>query len=288
MQQRRTAFTLVELLVVMAIIATLVAILLPSLTAARRQALLVNCSSNLRQIAMATIMYSTENRGAIPGDYYDFMNNGSYWPLYSYLQIKNASDYDNPSKTYNVGRLYRLNYFKAADAAYCPAADPNDANFGRNNMMPAAGWLRKSDTRASYTYLPHWIQHSAAPTRRTFTRLNRLPQHKMLAGDIFVQGDYIQHVDHRKMPTWNLVFRDAHVERVASKEVYDQIWKVGGATKTTSTDWIRYDNYRDMLECLAYGQSLMANPVGYGSSSVARVTHKAGETNGGTSTLPER
>ena len=56
-------FTLVELLVVMAIIGVLVSILLPALRKAREQALQVTCMSNLRQLALATHMYATENKG---------------------------------------------------------------------------------------------------------------------------------------------------------------------------------------------------------------------------------
>ena len=57
------AFTLVELLVVVAVIALLIAILLPSLSAARQQARRVACCSNLRQIAVANQLYLDEYRG---------------------------------------------------------------------------------------------------------------------------------------------------------------------------------------------------------------------------------
>ncbi len=61
------AFTLIELLVVIAIIALLMAILMPSLRAARDQAKRVHCVSNLKTLSLAWLMYKDENDDKLVG-----------------------------------------------------------------------------------------------------------------------------------------------------------------------------------------------------------------------------
>ena len=62
-RRSKNAFTLVELLVVIGIIALLISMLLPALSKAQRQARSVVCQSNLRQIGTFLVMYLNENNG---------------------------------------------------------------------------------------------------------------------------------------------------------------------------------------------------------------------------------
>lgn len=63
---KKRAFTLVELLVVIAVIALLLAVILPSLQRAKEQARQIYCKNNLRQMAHAALVYATNHDGYYP------------------------------------------------------------------------------------------------------------------------------------------------------------------------------------------------------------------------------
>ena len=77
---RRSAFSLVELLVVIGIIALLMGILLPSLAASREEARAMICTTHLDQIFKASYIYSTENDERLPRLGYLPSYGHGWWP----------------------------------------------------------------------------------------------------------------------------------------------------------------------------------------------------------------
>jgi prepilin-type N-terminal cleavage/methylation domain-containing protein len=111
---RPKAFTLVELLVVIGIIALLVAMLLPALNKAREQAKLVQCMSNQRQLVLAVQLYAQAKKLFVPFPYdyapppgYTYSN--WYWSLRPYFTDKPES-FRCPADTSEQIRNYRINW----------------------------------------------------------------------------------------------------------------------------------------------------------------------------------
>jgi prepilin-type N-terminal cleavage/methylation domain-containing protein/prepilin-type processing-associated H-X9-DG protein len=111
----RRGFTLVELLVVIGVIAVLIGILLPALQKARRAAATVQCSSNMRQVANAMLMYINANKGRFPicqASGGAVPPNGWWWPteLVRGKYILAPSVYRSPGSTqrvFNTNNVFR-------------------------------------------------------------------------------------------------------------------------------------------------------------------------------------
>lgn len=118
--RKNKAFTLVELLVVISIIAILLAVLMPSLSKAKEQASIITCKNNLRQIGLAGVMYLQANNNAFPHPLVCFYSrktfttdhpfqcrwhdagvkpDGPYWPYLKDKQIAHCSTFAKIART---------------------------------------------------------------------------------------------------------------------------------------------------------------------------------------------
>ena len=147
------AFTLVELLVVIGIIALLISILLPVIGKVREQGTTVKCQSNLRQIHIALSSYAAENKGSLPWGFIwehpetvlpgqNFPSSGgqkfSVWAssLARYLNVKRpevglAGDYAQRPPNSNYYDMY-------SEAMRCPAIDQQYGQFLSYSILPTA------------------------------------------------------------------------------------------------------------------------------------------------------
>jgi prepilin-type processing-associated H-X9-DG protein len=122
------------LLVVIAIIALLAAMMLPSLLRSQASANRVQCASNARQLGMASQMYWDDNNGACFLWQFGATNGGRrYW--FGWLQdgSEGQRDYD-PS----VGALYP--YLKGHSVGICPALNYSLAQFKLKATGAASGY----------------------------------------------------------------------------------------------------------------------------------------------------
>ena len=255
-----TAFTLVELLVVLGVIAVLVALLLPAVRGAARRADAVACLSNLRQIGQAHATYRADHKGATPlyrGDgYWTDAHRRYYGDADRLLHCPSAGDddpagagpaYGSATRPWSYPRPlsggYGFNgYVHTADLFVLVMTQDITYRewFLRRNTadaprVPLVGdctwsiaWPRAFDRTPPDLHAGDRAQQLAPPP---FPSVDDLPPAGgLLAGPVNMLARFTIARHGRAV---NIVFLDGHAERVALDDLKRLKWHEGFAP----TDW---------------------------------------------------
>lgn len=197
-------FTLVELLVVVAIMTTLLSIIMPGLTAARAEAMRVVCQSNLRQLGLASEMYVSDHRGHY-WRYYQNTPDGRRW----WFGFEPGGPGSGSERPLDQSRGALGPYLNTTDDLLeCPSFPYNDG-----------GFFQKFTARsASYAYNLHLGPVSQKlPTARQGSFQSRLSSVVLFADGIhfdfgsgFNEGHYMMWNNNALAPSGYAHFRHAN------------------------------------------------------------------------------
>lgn len=198
----RRAFTLIELLTVVGIIAILLAILLPVLGRVREAGRRTKCATQLRQIGVGLHQYFNEYK-SLPVRF-----NGLQWKNPHVLKYK-----ENPE---DVSELM-LRYCGPKEIFYCPS--------GSEDRDPGAWWPFRSGTIAATYQFPFWLTSEAWLIE--FPDYRRLHADRVLAADCLASSDGANAVvmhnhghAHHGPTGMNILFGDGRVQWVDGSRGY--------------------------------------------------------------------
>lgn len=239
------AFTLVELLVVIAIIAVLIAILLPSLAKARAVATRVTCGNQMRQIVMGVINYCQNYKDFMPRHNVAWNSGTDGGTRTTWLQINlNANPPSVPND--HMGRLVSLGYMTSSKIMICPAAS--------NRLDP------NGTERAGYLFNPN----PGVGNQSTFVQITdfKKAMFRPMVTDFIYAMSLVHHADHkRKVLQHNFGYADGSVKTADSMATYDRLASLGG---NGANNWGR------LLDVIGRGSYIAAGkgePYGFGGGT---------------------
>jgi prepilin-type N-terminal cleavage/methylation domain-containing protein/prepilin-type processing-associated H-X9-DG protein len=155
----RRGFTLIELLVVIAIIAILAAILFPVFARAREKARQASCQSNLKQIALAAIMYAQDYDERCVLGY----ETGRLWSDLLAPYMKNTQMLICPSATQYAANGYGINSQSMSGPALASIQQPASTIYfadGKRINRAIAGFVDRDPNTWGTNGVCHWQIHA--------------------------------------------------------------------------------------------------------------------------------
>jgi prepilin-type N-terminal cleavage/methylation domain-containing protein len=138
--RRVSAFTLIELLLVVAIIAILAGLLLPALASAKAKGNAVTCLGNLRQLGLGFQMYNADNDGRFADNLPKFFTGSA--PGYSNSWVLGDMTFAGQATNINLLRQSKYSpYVTSTEIFRCPTDKPRPGSFGRVRNYSMNCWV---------------------------------------------------------------------------------------------------------------------------------------------------
>ena len=216
---RRRAFTIIELLVVVAIIAVLLAILLPSLGQARARAKLLQCQTHLRTIGHAVEFYVGDNRDIYPdAPFYGCLGYRGRSPYHALLGSQDPES-RRPMNRYfgvednTVGDEFQVER-KHKDLFECPS-DRGDAYFklaGKYFVEHGTSYVYASEIKEFPVPTFGVLSCRGLPRSRIKFAAKKIVFQEPVFNPSFDLNDDRARWHHQGRHHGNLLFADGHVE----------------------------------------------------------------------------